>query len=155
MLFVSDLHKDLAVLLFEETTHAGCLVRQRGVAMIKIKHLLDTVESGDGERMWVEPIGLTRDLTEWCSVTHTLTSLGPPMTLWRWFQDHPEGYDYFRGKYHEHLGQGRRRKVLMHLAAAALQEDFTLLHQGDDPNQNSATALYEYLTELQAYCKPE
>ena len=43
----------------------------------------------------------------------------------------------------------------MHLATAALKEDLTLLHQGDDPNRNSATALYEFLTELQAYCKPE
>ena len=123
--------------------------------MIRIKHLLDAAEKDDKERIWVEPIGLTKDLQEWCYVTQVLSNLGPPVELWRWFQDHPEGYDYFRGKYHEHLSRGRRRKVLMHLAAAALQEDFTLIHQGDDPNHNSATALYEYLTELQAYTQPE
>jgi hypothetical protein len=29
------------------------------------------------------------------------------------------------------------------------------LHQCDDPIHNSAMALYEYLTELEAYCPPE
>ena len=52
--------------------------------MIKIKHLLETVEPDDGKRIWVESIGLTRDLQEWCSVTHLLSNLGPPMTIWRW-----------------------------------------------------------------------
>ena len=123
--------------------------------MIKIKHLLEAPEPDDGARLWVEPIGLTKDLREWCKVNHLLTNLGPPMTVWRWFQDHPEGYEYFRAKYHDFLGRGKRRQVLAQLAAAALQEDFTLIHQGDDPNQNSATALYEFLTELQAYSQPE
>jgi uncharacterized protein YeaO (DUF488 family) len=123
--------------------------------MIKIKHLMDAAESNDGERLWVEPIGLTKDLCEWCTVGHLLTALGPPIALWRWFQDHPDGYEYFRGKYHEFLSRTQRRKALMHLAAAAMNEDFTLLHQGDDPEHNSATALYEFLTELQAYCQPE
>jgi uncharacterized protein YeaO (DUF488 family) len=43
----------------------------------------------------------------------------------------------------------------MALATAALQENITLLHQGDDPNHNTATALHEYLSELQAYSRPE
>jgi uncharacterized protein YeaO (DUF488 family) len=123
--------------------------------MIKIKHLLDTVAPDDGQRLWVEPIGVTADLREWCSVNHVLTDIGPPMTLWRWFQDHPDGYEYFRAKYHEHLARGRRRQALARLAAVALHEDFTLLHQSDDPKHNSATALYEFLTELQAYTPPE
>lgn len=123
--------------------------------MIKIKHLLDAAETEDGERIWIEPIGLTKDLQEWCTVTHLLSTLGPPIKIWQWFQEHPEGYDYFRGKYHQFLSEASRRKALAHLAAAGKQEDFTLLHQGDDPAHNSATALYEYLTELQAYSKPE
>ncbi len=123
--------------------------------MIKIKHLLETVEGDDGDRLWVEPIGLTADLREWCKVQYVLSTLGPPMKLWEWFQEHPDGYDYFRGKYHEHLARGRRRKAMLHLAAASLQEDFTLVHQGDDPAHNSATALYEFLTELQAYTRPQ
>lgn len=123
--------------------------------MIKIKQIFDAAEESDGQRLWIEPIGLTVDLREWCSVHHLVSELGPPVVLWRWFQDHPDGYEYFRGKYHEYLSGAKRRKALMHLAAAALQEDITLLHQGDDPNHNSATALLEYLTELQAYCKPE
>jgi uncharacterized protein YeaO (DUF488 family) len=124
--------------------------------MIKIKHLFDALEPDDGARLWVEPIGLTKDLMEWCAVNHLLSELGPPITIWRWFQAHPEGYEYFRAKYHEYLARGpKRRETLRQLAAAALQEDFTLVHQGDDPNQNSATALYEFLTELQAYLQPE
>ena len=30
-----------------------------------------------------------------------------------------------------------------------------LLHTADDPCHNSATALYEFLAELEAYCPPE
>jgi uncharacterized protein YeaO (DUF488 family) len=123
--------------------------------MIKIKHLLDAPEADDGARLWVEPIGLTKDLREWCSVNHLVSNLGPPVTVWRWFNEHPEGYEYFRAKYHQHLARGKRRQILSQLALAALQEDFTLLHQGDDPDHNSATALYEFLTELQAYTQPE
>jgi uncharacterized protein YeaO (DUF488 family) len=77
------------------------------------------------------------------------------MELWRWFDEHPDGYDYFRGKYHEYLSETSRRKGLNHLAAAGLQENITLLHQGDDPGHNSATALYEYLSELQTYSQSE
>lgn len=123
--------------------------------MIKIKNVFDAIEPDDGQRLWVEPIGLTADLSEWCKVDHQFVNLGPPVVLWRWFGDHPDGYDYFRGKYHEHLGRANRRAALMRLATAGLKENFTLLHQGDDPKQNTATALYEYLIELQAYCKPE
>jgi uncharacterized protein YeaO (DUF488 family) len=123
--------------------------------MIKIKHVFEGIEKDDGVRLWVEPIGLTKDLQEWCEVHQLLSQLGPPLVLWRWFQNHPDGYDYFRGKYHHYLSQRTRRETLAELAAAALHEDFTLLHQGDDPNQNSATALYEFLTELQAYTPPE
>ena len=36
--------------------------------MIKVKHLLEAVEESDGQRLWVEPIGLTKDLREWCQV---------------------------------------------------------------------------------------
>jgi uncharacterized protein YeaO (DUF488 family) len=123
--------------------------------MINIKHLFDAAEKEDGQRLWIEPISLTLDLREWCHVDRLLTELGPPKELWQWFQENPEGYEYFRGKYHEHLSRGLRRKATMHLATAALQENITLLHQGDDPNHNSATALYEYLSELQAYSRPE
>jgi uncharacterized protein YeaO (DUF488 family) len=123
--------------------------------MIKVKHLFDASEKDDGQRLWVEPIGLTLDLQQWCGVDRLLSNLGPPMELWKWFAENPDGYEYFRAKYHEHLSRGTRRTVLMHLATAALQENITLLHQGDDPNYNSAAALHEFLSELQAYSKPE
>jgi uncharacterized protein YeaO (DUF488 family) len=42
------------------------------------------------------------------------------------------------------------KPALRQLVKAATRENVTLLHQGDDPQQNSATALYEYLSELQA-----
>src|SRR5206468_4990925 len=64
-------------------------------AMIKIKHFLDSVEKDDGQRIWVEPIGLTKDLKEMCSIDHLLSHLGPNIKLWSWFEEHPEGYDYF------------------------------------------------------------
>jgi uncharacterized protein YeaO (DUF488 family) len=37
----------------------------------------------------------------------------------------------------------------------AQKENITLLHQGDDASHNTATALYEYLSELEAYLQPE
>ena len=123
--------------------------------MIKIKHLLEPVEKDDRDRIWIEPIGCTKDLQEWCSVHHVLSHLGPPIKIWRWFEHNPQGYEEFRARYHEHLDKGPYKDALTALATVGLREDFTLLHQGDDPAHNTATALYEYLTELQAYVKPE
>lgn len=123
--------------------------------MIRIKHFMDALDAEERERIWVEPINLTRDLREWCSIHHVLPHLGPPVKLWKWFEEHPDGYGEFRGRYHEHLSRGPYLPALRALAAAALREDFTLVHQGDDPAHNTATALYEFLSELEAYCPPE
>jgi uncharacterized protein YeaO (DUF488 family) len=123
--------------------------------MIQVKHLLDTVEEEDGERIWVEPIGLTLDLREWCRIDHMLMHLGPPKELWQWFEDHPEGYEYFRAKYHESLAASPYRQALIELVAAARHETFTLIHQSEDPQHNSATSFHEFLSELEAYVPPE
>ena len=123
--------------------------------MIQVKHFLDPAEPGDGQRIWVEPIGLTLDLRQWCKVDHLLTHLGPALKLWRWFEDHPQGYEYFRAKYHDALSQSPHRRALVDLIAASRKANFTLLHQGDDPEHNSATALLEFLSELEAYVPPE
>jgi uncharacterized protein YeaO (DUF488 family) len=119
--------------------------------MFTIKHFLDACEPGDGQRIWIEPIPLTADLREWCKVDHLACALGPPLSVWRWFQQHPDGYEYFRCVYHEYLERSAMNPALAQLAAAASCSDLTLLHQGDDPAQNTATALYEYLTNLSAY----
>jgi len=119
--------------------------------MIRVKHFLDTPEPDDGHRLWIESIGLTRDLQQLCDVHHVLPHLGPPMKLWLWFNHHPEGYEYFRGQYHQHLASGAYREALQELANAAMKENFTLLHGGDNPQQNTATALHEFISELQAY----
>jgi uncharacterized protein YeaO (DUF488 family) len=113
--------------------------------MIKIKHFLDDIEPDDGQRIWVEPIPLTRDLREWCKVSHVLPHLGPPRELWNWFDEHPDGYER----------HGPYRAVLQQLVCAARKDGLTLLHQGDSPEHNSAVALYEFLSELEAYCPPE
>jgi len=118
--------------------------------MIQIKHLLDNVEPADGRRIWVEPIGLTRDLVQWQQVSQTLTHVAPPRSLAAWFEEHPQGYEFFRGKYHEWLAASPYVPALRSLARAATRENITLLHQGDDPAHNSATALYEFLAELEA-----
>ena len=123
--------------------------------MIKVKHVLDKVEGDDGQRIWVEPISLTHDLREWCKVDHVLCHLGPPKDVWEWFEEHPEGYEYFRARYHESLQRGPYRAALQQLACAGMRENFTLVFQGDDPAHNSATALYEFLSELEAYCPPD
>jgi uncharacterized protein YeaO (DUF488 family) len=123
--------------------------------MIQIKHLFDAAEPEDGERIWVEPIGLTLDLREWCKVDHILSHLGPTMELWQWYESHPDGYDYFRAKYHTALARSPYRAAMIQLVAAARRGSFTLIHQGDDPEHNTATALYEFLSELEAYAPPE
>ena len=116
--------------------------------MIKIKHLLESIEKDDGQRLWIEPIGLTRDLREWCHVDLLLPHLGPPKGLWQWFEDHPDGYGYFRAKYHDSLSRSKYRPALMELASAGAKNTFTLVYQGDDPEHNTATALYEFLGAL-------
>ncbi|MGH7176283.1 MAG: DUF488 family protein, N3 subclade [Tepidisphaeraceae bacterium] len=123
--------------------------------MIKVKHFAEGIEKDDGQRLWIEPISVTRDLREWCSIDHVLTHLGPPLKLWKWFERHPDAYDVFRAGYHENLSAGPYKDALTALAAAGLRENFTLIHQGDDSAHNTATALYEFITELQAYCPRE
>jgi uncharacterized protein YeaO (DUF488 family) len=123
--------------------------------MIKIKHFMDAPEEDDGRRIWVEPFGLTADLALWCKVDHLLCHVAPPRGLWDWFETHPQGYDYFRARYHTWLAKSPYKPALQALACAALRENVTLLHQEDDAQHNSATALYDYLNELEAYCPPE
>ena len=123
--------------------------------MIKIKHLLDTVEKDDGSRLWVEPFGLTKDFCEWCQVDHVLSHVGPPMHLWEWFEEHPDGYGYFRATYHDWLAKSKYKTALQELACAGIRNTFTLVHQGENPEQNTAVALYEFLSELGSYCKPD
>lgn len=120
--------------------------------MIKVKHFLEAVEPDDGQRIWVEPIGLTAELRGWCSVNEVMSHLGPPRHIWEWFIEHPDGYDYFRGCYHEWLNKGPYRETLVAIACAAMKKNITLLHQGDDAQHNTAMALYEFIAELEAYC---
>jgi uncharacterized protein YeaO (DUF488 family) len=123
--------------------------------MIGVKHFMDAVEADDGTRIWVEPMGLTRDLRSLCRVDCVFPHVGPPRELWEWFETHPLGYDYFRGRYHEYLAHSSFRPTLQQLATAAVTDNFTLLHQAIDPEHNTAMALYEFLSELTAYCPPE
>ena len=119
--------------------------------MIKVKHLMDAVEGDDGQRMWVESTPLTKDLRAWCQVNHVLSHLGPPAELAEWFEQHPDGYDYFRAQYHEALSKSPYKPALFNLAKASARETYTLLHAGDDANHNAATALHEFLSELGAW----
>ena len=123
--------------------------------MIKVKHFMDAIEWDDGTRIWVEPMRLTRDLRHLCAVTLVFPHLGPPRELWEWFERHPDGYDYFRGRYHEHLCNSAMLPALRQLARAANHDTFTLLHQSSDPAHNTAVALHEFLSELSAYCPPD
>ena len=123
--------------------------------MIKVKHLMEPVEPDDGARFWVEPFGLTRDLREWCAVGAVLPHLGPPCEVWQWFDRHPLAYEMFRGCYHEHLAHGGMTSALDQLARAGAAHNFTLLHQADDPEHNTATALFEFLIQRQEWCAAE
>jgi len=119
--------------------------------MIKVKHLLDAAEEDDGRRIWVEPVGLTRDLREWCRVDQVLSHLGPAKALWEWLQDHPQGYEHFRALYHQTLGHSSFRPAIQDLARAATHENFTLLHAAEDPLHNPAAALQDFLNMVAAW----
>ncbi len=123
--------------------------------MIQVKQLFDAVEQTDGLRLWVEPVKLTLDLMDWCRVDQLATQWGPSTELTRWFETHPQGYEYFRAKYHDSLSRGPHRAMMLQLVARSRRQNITLLHQGDDPLQNTATALHEYLAELDAYVPPD
>ena len=123
--------------------------------MIKVKHFMDAVEKDDGLRMWVEPVGLTKELQQWCKVTHVMPHLGPPRDVSEWFDGHPDDYDVFRGQYHECLSHSHYRPALQRLACAAMRENFTLLHANEDGDHNCAAALRDFISELEAYCPPE
>jgi len=118
------------------------------VQMIRVKHFMADCQIDDGQRLWVESIGLTRDLQEMCQVHHVLSHLGPPMKLWLWYESHPDGWEHFRSKYHAHLSSGPYVGALKELAAAAMHEEFTFLHQNDNPHRNAAIALAEFVAEL-------
>jgi uncharacterized protein YeaO (DUF488 family) len=117
--------------------------------MIKVKSIFDPVEPDDGVRIWVEPIGLTLDLVQWCDVDYVLPQLGPPLRVWDDLQGHPDHYDYFTAKYHAFLAQEPRRATLARLAALSVSRQVTLLHEGNDPDQNSAMALAGFLLAWQ------
>ena len=123
--------------------------------MIRVKHLMDACESDDGQRIWVEPYGLTRDLREWCKIDHVLPHLGPSMKLWGVLDKHSDAYEFFRTEYHSQLRNSPYRVALQSLALASRRENFTLVHSAEDEQHNSAMALYEYLSDLEAFCPPE
>ena len=119
--------------------------------MFNVKHLMDPSEALDGERLFVETGGLTKDLAAWCAVDQVLSHLGPPRELAEWFEAHPNGYEFFRGRYHEALASGPYVDVLHELARASQSRNFTLLHTSENPGENTATALYEFISELEAH----
>ncbi|MFT3786785.1 MAG: DUF488 family protein [Tepidisphaeraceae bacterium] len=121
--------------------------------MLKVKHLFDAAEHDDGGRLWVESVGLTKDLVEWCSVDHLLCNAAPPRKLANWYEKHPESYDQFRSQYHDFLEGSPYLAALEELATSAISENFTLLHAGDDREANTATALAEFLVEKQGWAK--
>ena len=118
--------------------------------MIQVKHFMDACAREDGPRLWVEPIGLTRDLLEWCEVDLLLREFAPPRILWEWFDERPGlgRYQVFRRGYRAYLLQGPHRTSLADMAHLALEGDLTLLHQGKDGTYNTATALREVMEEL-------
>jgi uncharacterized protein YeaO (DUF488 family) len=78
----------------------------------------------------------------------------PAAENWQWYEEHPDATTRSAPIIHDSLRTGPYNEALMQLAQISSRETFTLLHQCDDAIHNSAMALYEYLSELQAYCPP-
>lgn len=123
--------------------------------MLQIKSLFDKPEPQDGLRLWVGPIGLTKDLAQWCNVDRWLKEGSPTAVLGQWFEEHPQGWDYFRGMHHEELNRNGYVRELRSLSLRSSKENVTLLYGETNPEQNSAVSLYEYLVELQAYASDD
>lgn len=117
--------------------------------MIKVKHVLDRIEPDDGLRMWVEPIGLTKDLQQWCRVDHVLPQLGPPKNVSEQFE-RCHSYALFREGYHAFLCKSGYVPALERLAREGKRHNFTLLHASDDGEHNCATALRDFINGLEA-----
>jgi uncharacterized protein YeaO (DUF488 family) len=113
--------------------------------MIRVKNVFERVEPADGLRVWVEPVGLARNLAEWCKVDFLLPEVAPPRALWEWFEEHPTHYGMFRQRYHDYLEDSMLGPVLDQLAYSGRECNVTLLHQGGDPVRNTAVALLEFL----------
>jgi len=123
--------------------------------MIQIKNLFDAAEPDDGLRLWVGPVGLTRDLAAWCRVDRWLREGSPSPDLAAWFEEHPDGWEYFRARHHEALSRGGFKERLRELSRRALRENVTLLYGESNPTENAAVSLYEYLVALQPYAPEE
>ena len=82
---------------------------------------MDPIEESDGQRLFVEPYGLTKDMTEWCKVDHVVPHLGPPQELAEWFEEHPDGYEFYRARYHDVLAKSPMKPALQQMACVAAQ----------------------------------
>ncbi len=116
--------------------------------MIQIKNLFETPAASDGLRLWVGPVGLTRDLAAWCKVDRWLKEGSPHLELTEWFEEHPDGWEFFRGKHHEALVKSGSIPLLRSLSEQAVRENITLLYAESNPSENCAVSLYEFLTAL-------
>lgn len=123
--------------------------------MIQIKNLFDAADESDGLRLWIGPIGLTKDLAVWCRVDRWLREGSPSPELAQWHEEHPDGWEYFRAKHHDSLAQGGHAPLLRELSRRAMRENITLLYEGSSQSQNAAVSLHEYLSELQLFCSDE
>jgi uncharacterized protein YeaO (DUF488 family) len=122
--------------------------------MIKVKHLLDPIESDDGERIWIEPIGLTRDLFEMCAIDAVMSHLGPSQEIADELEAHPHRYDYFFAEYQHQLYNGSYLLELKDLARIGRWRNITLIHHGSNPAENSAVALRDFLLQVLALSSP-
>ena len=93
--------------------------------MIKVKHICDAVEEDDGLRMWVEPIGLVKDLQQWCRINHVMPHLGPPKDAWDRLAENPDSYEEFRGAVSR---VPRPQPLSARTAKAGLRRDAGKLH---------------------------
>ena len=116
--------------------------------MIWTKHFMEPVSDDDGIRLWVEPIGVTRDLRQWCRIDAVLRELAPPPALAARLEGHPEQYERFRRRYARHLRHSALRPALSRLAELGTCGDITLLHQSSDTTRNTAAALAEIVRDL-------
>jgi uncharacterized protein YeaO (DUF488 family) len=123
--------------------------------MIKVKHLFDSVDPDDGERIWVGPAALTLDLQEWCTVDHVIPEIAPSAALLYHLERDPDGFEVFQKAYFEELRCSAWQKPLETLAHASKSGNLTLLHTADDVDRNGAVALCQYLKTIAASWPPD
>ncbi len=116
--------------------------------MLNIKRAYEKRSPGDGKRILVDrlwPRGLNK---EEAAVDEWLKDLSPSDGLRKWFGHETDKFPEFRKRYLEELSVVEREPLLKRIAAAAKENDITLIYSAKDNEHNNAVVLAELIEKI-------